>query len=167
MTWISGSNNITTETELYSKIKNHINNKGKIAVGTDSMIVNRRFVFVTAVCLVEGDELSFKGRYFYKRKIIKDEKMKDISYRIFKETSDSIEIAERLNKVLEDQSKIEIHLDVNSCKKHLSNKYESSVSGYVNGCGYTSKIKPYSFAASAVADWHTRPNRNYVKKICP
>lgn len=167
MSWISGSNNVTTDDEFCLKIKNHIKNKGKIAVGTDSMIVNRRFVFVTAVCLVEGNESSFKGRYFYKRRIIKDEKMKDLSYRIFKETSDSIETAETIKTLLGDQSKIEIHLDVNSSKKHLSNRYESSVSGYVNGCGYTSKIKPYSFAASAVADWHTRPNRSYVKKICP
>jgi predicted RNase H-related nuclease YkuK (DUF458 family) len=165
--WKSGSNIEVQKEDMFKKIKTHIDNSGKIAIGTDSMIVNRRYVFVTAICLIEGNSSSFRGRYFYKRNIIKDEKMKQLANRMFKETHDSIEIANNISAVLGDQNNIEIHIDVNPNKIHLSNKYESYLAGYATGCGYSTKIKPNSFAASAVADWHTRPNYKYVKKICP
>lgn len=165
--WKTGSNKTEDYSIIIDKVKHHINNKGVIAVGTDSMIVNRRFVFVTAICLIEGSKESLRGRYFYKRKILKDDSYKSLSYRIFQEASDSIDIANKIVKEIGDVSKIEIHLDVNKNKIHLSNKYANSVSGYAQGCGYKVKIKPDAFAASSVADWYTRPTKNYVKKICP
>ena len=42
--WKSGSNIEVQKEDMFKKIKTHIDNSGKIAIGTDSMIVNRRYV---------------------------------------------------------------------------------------------------------------------------
>ena len=40
--------------------------------------------------------------------------------------------------------------------KHKSNKFKNTLMGYVSGCGFECRVKPESFAASSVADNHTR-----------
>lgn len=140
----------------------HIDKKGKIIIGTDSMLTNKKFIFVNAICLV-GKESPYHGRYFYNRYVDNNEKNKNLLVRLFKETSDSIELANQI-KEKNKLAKIEIHMDVNPSSKFLSGKYSSAIIGYITGVGFDYKIKPNAYAASAVADRHTRPTSSYIKK---
>jgi len=51
---------------------------------------------------------------------------------------------------------IEIHLDVNSKKGNVSYTLADQLSGYAKSAGFECKVKPDSWAASGVADCHTR-----------
>lgn len=160
--WKSGNKSDIQNDTLNNIIKTHIDRKGKIIIGTDSMLTNNRFIFVNAICLY-GKESPFHGRYFYQRYVDKNEGNKNLLVRLFKETTDSIEIANKI-KDLNEKAEIEIHMDVNPNSKFLSGKYSSAIIGYITGVGFNYKIKPDSYAASSVADRHTRPTSSYIKK---
>lgn len=160
--WKSGSKLDVKDNELTNILKTHIDRKGKVIIGTDSMLTNDKFIFVNAICLY-GKDSPFHGRYFYQRYVDKNEGNKNLLVRLFKETTDSIQIANEI-KNINDKAEIEIHMDVNSNSKFLSGKYSSAIIGYITGVGFKYKIKPDSYAASAVADRHTRPTSSYIKK---
>ena len=160
--WKSGSKLDVKDNELTNILKTHIDRKGKVIIGTDSMLTNNKFIFVNAICLY-GKDSPFHGRYFYQRYVDKNEGNKNLLVRLFKETTDSIQIENEI-KNINDKAEIEIHMDVNSNSKFLSGKYSSAIIGYITGVGFKYKIKPDSYAASAVADRHTRPTSSYIKK---
>ena len=160
--WKTGNKVDIGETEMLARIFEHIEQKGKVVIGTDSMLTNKKFIFVNAICLI-GKESNHHGRFFFSRYASKDEANKNLLVRLLKETTDSIEIANRLRDKYP-KANIEIHMDVNPSSKFLSGKYSSTVIGYILGCGYDYKIKPDAYAASAVADRHTRPTTAYIKK---
>ena len=161
--WKSGSRNSISNDEINKKIKSHIDNKGKVVIGTDSMLTNNRFIFVNCICLI-GNTSNEHGKFFYKRYYNKDDQNRNLLVRLMNETTDSLQIANDIKENFPN-AKIEIHLDVNSNSKYLSHKYSSSVIGYIKGCGYDYKIKPESYAASCVADRFTRPTSSYIKKF--
>ena len=160
--WKTGNKVNINEAEMFDRICNHIEQRGKVVIGTDSMLTNNKFIFVNAICLI-GKESNHHGKFFFSRYASKDEANKNLLVRLLKETTDSIELA---NKVKDKYPKanIEIHMDVNPSSKFLSGKYSSTVIGYILGCGYDYKIKPDAYAASAVADRHTRPTSSYIKR---
>ena len=161
-TWNSANKLKIKDDDLFELLKKHIDNKGKVIIGTDSMLTNNRFIFVNAICLF-GKDSPLHGRYFYQRYVDKNNNNKNLLVRLFKETSDSIELADKIRSINKN-AEIEIHMDVNSNSKFLSGKYSSSIIGYVTGVGYKYKIKPDAYAASAVADRHTRPTSSFIKK---
>jgi predicted RNase H-related nuclease YkuK (DUF458 family) len=160
--WKTGNKVDIGETEMLARIFEHIEQKGKVVIGTDSMLTNKKFIFVNAVCLI-GKQSNHHGKFFFTRYASKDEANKNLLVRLLKETTDSIEIANKLREKYP-KANIEIHMDVNPSSKFLSGKYSSTVIGYILGCGYDYKIKPDAYAASAVADRHTRPTSTYIKK---
>lgn len=125
----------------------------KVVIGTDSQTTEKETVFVTAVIIHRVG----KGARFYTRKR-RSRPVQQLRRRIYKETEYSLE----LMQVLKEQGflsavvdwPVEIHLDVG--KKGESRKVIQEVVGWVTAVGYTVKIKPEAFGASAVADRFTK-----------
>ena len=141
-------NDILLILEKVSKSKNH-----KIIVGSDSVKLGYNFIFTKAICVI--NEEFYDRKYFYCRTKIKDDSYLDLSKRLLKETTDSLDLAIQIRDNLS-HANIEIHADVNPDAKHLSSKYKNMISGYITGCGFDVKVKPLSFVASSIADQHTR-----------
>ena len=133
-----------------SKSSNH-----KIIIGSDSVKLGYNFIFTKAICVMNEDY--YDRRYFYCRTKIKDDSYLDLSKRLLKETTDSLDLAIQIRDTLSNAN-IEIHADVNPDSNHLSSKYKNMISGYITGCGFDVKVKPLSFVASSIADQHTRKN---------
>ena len=131
-----------------SKSSNH-----KIIIGSDSVKLGYDFIFTKAICVM--NEEFYDRRYFYYRTKIKDDSYLDLSKRLLKETTDSIDLALKVQKEISNAN-IEIHADVNENLIHKSSKYKNMIVGYISGCGFDCKIKPHSFVASGIADCHTR-----------
>ena len=127
----------------------------KIIVGSDSVKLGYNFIFTKAICVI--NEEFYDRRYFYCRTKIQDDSYLDLSKRLLKETTDSLDLAIQIRDKLSNAN-IEIHADVNPDSKHLSSKYKNMISGYITGCGFDVKVKPMSFVASSIADQHTRKN---------
>jgi uncharacterized protein len=127
--------------------------KHKIIIGSDSVKLGYSFVFTKAICILNSDY--YDSKYFYYRDKIVDDSYTELSKRLLKETTDSIELAILLKEKFK-SANIEIHADVNPDKKHMSFKFAKMISGYIQGCGFSVKIKPDSFVASSIADQHTR-----------
>ena len=51
---------------------------------------------------------------------------------------------------------IEIHVDIGLTKRSVTRKFVDVINGWLKGFGIDCKMKPYSWASSAVADWHTK-----------
>ena len=140
--------------EILKKVSKH--NEHKIIVGTDSVKLGKDFVFANAICIINDNEF-YDRRFFYSKRKVIDSSYYDLSKRLLKETSDSIDIALQLKASIK-SANIEIHADVNSEPKHMSSKYMNMIVGYITGCGFACKIKPSSFVASGIADIYTRKN---------
>jgi uncharacterized protein len=155
MKWKNGKKQKISHNELInilkavSRYKNH-----KIIVGTDSVKFGHDFVFANAICVLNNDNF-YDRRYFYNRKKVKDDSYYDLSKRLLRETTESLDIAMDLKKCLVNAN-IEIHADVNADIRYMSSKYKSMIVGYITGCGFDCKIKPDSFVASGIADCYTR-----------
>ncbi len=55
------------------------------------------------------------------------------------------------------QVKIELHLDISESDKNTkTSKFADMLVGYAKGIGFDCKIKPQAFAASSVADKHSK-----------
>jgi len=154
-TWKNGKKeiieykNIIKILQQVSKYKDH-----KIIVGTDSVKLGYNFVFTSAICVL-NDNNFYDRRYFYCRQSLLDDSYLDLSKRLLKETSDSIDLAMKIRECIT-LANIEIHADVNSDFSHKSSKYNNMLKGYISGCGFSVKTKPQSFVASSIADLHTR-----------
>ena len=152
--WKNGRKEIVNIEEILlilrkvSKSSNH-----KIIIGSDSVKLGYNFIFTKAICVMNEDY--YDRRYFYCRTKIKDDSYLDLSKRLLKETTDSLDLAIQIRDNLSNTN-IEIHADVNPDSKHLSSKYKNMISGYISGCGFDVKVKPLSFVASSIADQHTR-----------
>ena len=155
MNWKNSKKQIFTQSEviqILSKVatsKNH-----KIIVGTDSVKLGEVFVFANAICDI-NDNKFYDRRFFYCKRKVTDSSYYDLSKRLLKETTESIDIAFNIRQQIKNAN-IEIHADVNQDIKHMSAKYKNMVVGYINGCGFTCKVKPESFVASGIADVYTK-----------
>ena len=147
--------NILMHLEKISSLDNH-----KIIIGTDSVKVEDYWVFTKAIAIFSDDK-DLDRKYFYLRQII-NEDFRDLSKRLLKETTDSIELAINVRERLSNAN-IEIHADVSKNEINKSNKYHSSITGYISGCGFDVKTKPDSFVASSIADNHTRKKWSFLK----
>lgn len=157
MHWMTGSFERTNIDSILDKIKTITNNKHhKVFVGTDSFKCGRVYVYTTAICLINKGSINH-CRYFYrKEKIASDRKSGELALRLFKETTDSVEIANFIKDNIP-TANIEVHLDVsNTSMNNKTSKWASSLSGIVSGSGFEYKLKPHAIAASAVADRHTK-----------
>lgn len=153
------------------EIKKYItdNPDALIIIGGDSQKVGRKgknktkdkFArFVTAVIVYQKD----KNKIFYevsKEKDI-DPKPGKPFLRMMQETYKIADITIQLMDVLIDRE-FEVHLDVNPDPQWGSNCALSSAVGYVWGTiGIEPIVKPDSWAASTVADWIVKHNKDVL-----
>ena len=157
MTWMTGSLLKTNFDDIIEKIKSLSYDKNhKIFIGTDSFRCGDVYVFTTAICLICRGHQNH-CRYFYKKeKIKRDKGSGELAVRLFKETTDSVEMATTIKELVPEVS-IEIHLDVSGINANQkTSRWATSLSGIVTGSGFDYKLKPYAIAASSVADRHTK-----------
>jgi uncharacterized protein len=152
--WKTGSKETISIDDILNILEKVVSSKNhKIIVGSDSVKLGTGFVFTKAICILNNDY--YDRRYFYFREKIKDDSFLDLHKRLLKETSDSIGVAIKIKKRLSNAN-IEVHADVNSDIIHESSRHKNMIMGYITGCGFDVRIKPFSFVASSIADLHTR-----------
>ena len=152
--WVSGSGQEYSYTDILSFIESHVSKQGEIFIGTDSMLDRRSCIFVTAICL-HGANDQLGGRYFFIRTKDKSEPYKNLKVRIMQEVFSSIETGHNVKEVFPDAN-IEIHIDVGTTIRSQTRHLADIVTGWTRAAGFICRIKPYSWASTAVADKHTK-----------
>ena len=124
----------------------------KFYVGTDSQRKKYDVVYVTAIVLYR--KKSGGSVYILKER----EKLTDMHTRLWNETEKAIKVATELNTFLVDFNLRvdEVHADLNPDKNYKSNTLVKSCLGYICGMGFEGKVKPQAWAASKVANIHTK-----------
>lgn len=139
--------------EIQTYVREDPESDYKVMIGTDSMTRNLETVFVTAIII----QRMGRGALFYYTKHY-HRAMRDLRYRIYRETEYSLSCVDLLKEngffQMVTDLPMEIHLDVG--QQGETRKVIQEVVGWVTSVGYEAKIKPESYAASAVADRFTR-----------
>ena len=153
--WVTGSGQIVSFEEIVDIILEHRDNNGKISVGTDSFIKKQDCIFSLAICLYGADGHN-GGRYFIKRTNIDKRRYPNLLQRILAEVQKSVEFSLKLLELIPVLD-IEIHLDISdSHKNNGTSKFAEMLTGYAKGAGFNYKIKPDAYAATSVADKHSK-----------
>ncbi|WP_308423729.1 ribonuclease H-like YkuK family protein [Calditerricola satsumensis] len=125
----------------------------KLVIGTDSQTDADKTVFVTAIIV---QRVGRGARFFYARQVVPP--IVDLRHRIYRETEISLRTLEALQRAglsaIGADFPIEIHLDVG--QQGETRMIIQEVVGWVQAVGYTAKIKPDAYGASAVADRFTK-----------
>lgn len=130
----------------------------EIVIGSDSR-ASAVTSFITAVVV---RKIGNGGIYFYTRS--REEHVRTMRDRIWKETMLSITLAEELRSRIKDVMGEEIFWDRRIEFRHIhidvgefgpTRDLIDSVKGIVKGFGFEPVIKPYSYGAFVVADLHT------------
>lgn len=124
-------------------------------VGTDSQPKTKIITYVTVVVVYRHKK---GGIVFYKRE---NESNVDRRYRLWNETYKAVQTALELNEFLReyDLKVSEIHADLNSDKKFLSNSSVQACLGFICSMGFNGKIKPEAWAATKVANRKTKKRK--------
>lgn len=125
-----------------------------IVIGTDSKAQDE-VDFVSAIGI---HRIGNGGRYFWMRSGI--QKCKTLQDRIYKETMQSITLAQELKSALKDKldeeffwnNQIVVHIDVG--ENGPTRELKDAVMGMVRGFGLEAVIKPSAYGASVLADRH-------------
>lgn len=127
----------------------------QVVVGTDSQnFSDTKMVTVIAV-YKEGNG----GIFFYE--IDRISRITNVKQKLNTETSRSLEVAMELvdllesndrYKVLREEALVSIHVDAGWSDKGKTKELIPSLIGWIKACGFEAKCKPYSFAASSIAD---------------
>jgi len=125
-------------------------NELRFIVGCDSQVKSGKVIYVTAIALHRVG----KGGLVYWLSDVTPRNHIQPKRRLWNEAYKAVAVALELDEVLEQYGLEvnEVHSDLNRSKKHLSGEIVQEVCGYVVGCGFTSIVKPTSWAASKVCD---------------
>jgi predicted RNase H-related nuclease YkuK (DUF458 family) len=149
--------------EIFGYMQELPENQYEIIVGCDSPSSDKPFFPIAIVVLRTGSG----GRFFLKKMQYPDSYLKRFTnvptnwkQRILQEVYLSCELALSLKDVLEKENKLGlkyifeyIHADVGEIGK--TKEMVKEVTGLIISNGFTPRVKPYSFAASNVADRYT------------
>jgi predicted RNase H-related nuclease YkuK (DUF458 family) len=147
--------------EIFSYMQESPENQYEIIVGCDSPSSDKPFFPIAIVVLRTGAG----GRFFLKKMQYPDSFLKRFAHinwknRILQEVYLSCELALSLKEILEKENKFGlkyqfeyIHADVGERGK--TKEMIKEVVGLIKSNGFEPKIKPYSFAATVVADRYT------------
>jgi uncharacterized protein len=148
--------------EIFGYMKESPENAYEVIVGCDSPSSDKPFFPIAIVILKTG----FGGRFFLKKMHYPEEYLKRFivwKNRILQEVYLSCELALQLREVLEKKAKElnynfnyqfqYIHADVGERGK--TKEMIKEVVGLIKSNGFEARIKPYSFAASVIADRYT------------
>lgn len=129
----------------------------ELVVGTDSQSFGRMHRHVTAICAhYQGSG----GTYWYvtqdirveTRGVNRNQVKRD---RIFKEVELSLAVTQELQTVHGLNPKV--HVDASPPGKgEFTSQFSDTLVGYVTGCGFPCSIKPEAWAATNVANKHTK-----------
>ena len=124
----------------------------RVTIGTDSeLLADKTADFVTAVVV---HRVGNGGRYFWRRFVLG--KFHTLRDRMIKEALVSIELAQgvlaELKKVPLPEFGFEIHADIG--ERGPTKAVIQEVVGMIRANNFEVKIKPYSYAATNVADRH-------------
>jgi predicted RNase H-related nuclease YkuK (DUF458 family) len=135
--------------DLIEYVRNAINvdEQVRIYIGTDSHNRGNATVYGTVVVIHYGNR---GGHVIYYKESVP--KIKDTFSRLWKEVDLSVRVAEMLKESGVATADY-IDLDYNPDPKYRSNSVLRSAVGYVESMGYVARTKPYSSAASCVADF--------------
>jgi len=151
--WHTGTGRSVTFSEILHKVREHHKNNGAVYIGTDSFSKKKACVFATSIVLLGADGQS-GGRYFIKKEKIANPS--SLYNRILKEAEKSVNIALEITEIFPELD-LEVHLDVSAeHKNEKTSPMTKMLMGYAIGSGFKCKIKPDSFAASSVADKHSK-----------
>ena len=139
---------------MMSEISEYVSSGGKVFVGTDSQLKSDCCVFVNAICLHKNTGKKY-AKYYFNRSRLENSDYKILRVRIMKEVQESIQIALDLME-MNPEMDLEVHVDIGRTQKSATRKFADSISGWLKGVGIPCKMKPYSWASSSVADWHTK-----------
>jgi predicted RNase H-related nuclease YkuK (DUF458 family) len=118
--------------------------------------------FVTCVICYTKD----KNKIFYEvsREKDMDHNPSKPMMRMMQETQKIVDVTMKImDTLIECDTDFEVHLDINPKKEHGSNCAMASAVGYVWGLvGIEPIIKPESWAASPVADWIVKNNKDVL-----
>jgi len=150
-------------TDIVSWVKNKIYSdfdcleNYHLIVGTDSQKRSTNVRFVTIVALYKEGK---GGMYFYTSHLLPKElfgRTKNDKSRIYQEVDYSIEVANELSQELCDLIVPTVHVDVSpKYKKEYSSDISDNVISIIRSYGYEPCIKPFSFAASSIANKHSK-----------
>lgn len=148
--------------EIFGYMKESPERSYEVVVGADSPSSDKPFFPIAIVVLKTG----FGGRFFLRKMHYSEEFLKRFvvwKNRILQEVYLSCELALLLREVLEKKSKElnynfnyqfeYIHADVGERGK--TKEMIKEVVGLIKSNGFEARIKPYSFAATVVADRYT------------
>ena len=122
-------------------------------VGTDSFSKKDYCTFVTSVVLLGADGQRGGIYYIHKEKFNKPPSFYN---RILKEVEKSVNIALKITEICPNVN-LEIHLDISPEEnRERTSPLSKMLTGYAMGSGFKCKIKPEAFAASSVADKHSK-----------
>lgn len=150
-------------TELLTEIRLFLEEDPKSAyslvIGTDShereRAGNKKTINVVTAIVVHRK--GYGGRYFWKRKTVSN--IVTLRDKIYAETLESLDFAREFVPVLKRELNgslpkynLEIHVDVG--ERGDTREMIKEVVGMVTGHGFVARTKPFSYAASYVADKH-------------
>lgn len=158
----SGKKILLTEllTEIRSFLEEDPNSAYSLVIGTDSheknRVGNKKTINVVTAIVVHRK--GYGGRYFWKRKTVNN--IVTLRDKIYAETLESLDFAREFVPVLKKelngslpQYNLEIHVDVG--ERGETREMIKEVVGMITGYGFVARTKPFSYAASYVADKHT------------
>ncbi len=148
-----------TITEIFAYMNESPKSNYQIVVGCDSASLD--YPHFPATIVVR--RLGAGGRFFLKRISYGNRKFYNFKQRILQEVLLSCELALLLRETLETRKLLMpddlkwdfsyIHADVGECG--ATREMVREVTGLIRGNGFEPMIKPFSFAASAIADKYT------------
>jgi len=153
MVWCDADGKHVKHTIIIDELRKYSLMGGKIYVGADSMYKSTVCVFACTIALHNADQKIAK--YYFQKIRDNSSKYKDLSTKINKEVDLAINTALEIRNKLPN-SKIEIHVDIGKKNKNATRFLVNQIRGWINGLGFVCCIKPYSWASSDIADWHTK-----------
>ena len=97
--WKTGRKEVVNLSDILLILKKVAASDGhKIIIGSDSVKLGYNFIFTKAICVM--NEEFYDRRYFYYRTKIKDDSYLNLSKRLLKETTDSLDLAIKIRDKL-------------------------------------------------------------------
>lgn len=152
--WMCPSGDVIEQNDMLARIRAHTNQGGGIYIGTDSHMVQDKFVFATVICM-HNEEKRNGGTYFYNRERVEVGKFGSLVNRILHEVNKSVEVGLSLRE--NNIENIELHIDASPPEAgNATSRFSDMLSGFAKGAGFKIKIKPDAWSSSSIADKHAK-----------
>jgi len=151
--WQDGSGNTYNDEKIKELIVEYSRKGGTVYVGADSMMTAETCSFASVIAFHDRDQRVAK--YFFKKIKEREQKYKDIQFKIFEEVNLALQTAQFVLTTCP-AVKLEIHVDISTKQTNKTSRFYSMVKGWVAGMGFPLKVKPESWASSSIADLHTK-----------